>query len=83
MTNNIQQEVLSAISNLVSEWDILTVKYEITDSLGRIYNGLDLIKASFKEEGIVPCDHVMTFIATNFADQKLSSCLKIALSRVK
>ena len=80
LIDNIQQEVRSAIGSLVSEWDILTVKYVTLGCLERVYHGLDLIKASFKEEGIVSCDHELTFIGTNFADQKLSSSLKIALS---
>ena len=78
LINNIQQELRSAIDKLVSECDTLTSKDEIIGTLERVYDGLDLIKASFKEEGIVSCDHVMTFIATNLTDQKLSSCLKIA-----
>ena len=51
-------------------------------SLERIDHDLEFIKASFKEleEGIVSCDHEITFIGTNFADQNLPSSLKTALS---
>ena len=80
LIDNIQQEVRSAIGNSVSEWDILTVKYITMGCLKRVDHELEKIKASFKEEGIVSCDHEMTFIGINFADQKLSSSLKIALS---
>ena len=80
LIDNIQQEVRSAIGNSVSEWDILTVKYVTMGCLERVDHELEKIKASFKEEGIVSYDHEMTFIGTNFADQKLSSSLKIALS---
>ena len=55
--DNIQQEVRSAIGNSVSEWDILTVKYVTTGCLQRVDHELEKIKASFKEEGIVSCDH--------------------------
>ena len=81
LINNIQKEVRSVIGNLVSEWDILTVKDIALDCLERVDHDLEKIKASFKEEGIVVSyDHEMTFIGTNFADQKFSSSLKIALS---
>ena len=62
--DNIQQEVLSPIGNLVSEWDILTVKCEITGSLERIYDGLDLIKASrsFKAQEIRLLNNQLWFL---------------------
>ncbi|XP_015747789.1 PREDICTED: uncharacterized protein LOC107327555 [Acropora digitifera] len=53
LINNIQNEVRSVIGNLVSEWDILTVKYETMGCLERVDQLLELIKASFKEEGDV------------------------------
>ena len=61
LINNIRQELRSAIDKLVSECDTLTSKYEIIGTLERVYDGLDLIKASFKEEGNVSWDHVMAF----------------------
>ena len=63
--DNIQQEVRSAIGNSVSEWDILTVKYVTMGCLERVDHELEKIKASFREEGIVSCDHEMTFTGTN------------------
>ena len=58
LINNIQQEGWSAVTDLVSEWDIFTVKCEIMGCLERVYHGLDLIKASVKEESIVSCDQI-------------------------
>ena len=80
LIDKIQKEVRSVIDNLVSQCDTLTAKNEIIATLERVYHGLDSIKDSFKEEGIVSSDHEMTFIGTDFANQKLSSSLKIALS---
>ena len=55
LIDNIQQEVRSAIGDLVSEWDILTAKYVTMGCLERVDHDLEKIKASFKEEGIVEC----------------------------
>ena len=61
LINNIQEAVRSAIDNLVSQCDTLTAKNEIIATLERVCHDLEFIKASFKEEGIVSCDHEMTF----------------------
>ncbi|XP_068751255.1 uncharacterized protein [Montipora capricornis] len=52
LLDKIQDEVHSVISTLSSsERDIVAVKNEVLPILKRIYEGLDLIKASVKEEG--------------------------------
>ena len=52
LLDKIQDEVHYAISTLrSSERDIVAVKNEVLPILERIYEGLDLIKASVKEEG--------------------------------
>ena len=47
LINNILQEGWSAVGDLVSEWDIFTVKDEIMGCLERVYHGLDLIIKGF------------------------------------
>ena len=48
----------------------------VIGNLERVDHDLEKLKASFKEEGIVFCDHEMTFIGTNFADQKFRQASK-------
>ena len=66
LINDIRKEVRSVIDNLVSQCDTLSAKNEIIATLERVCHGLDSIKASFKEEGNVSCDHAMTFMGTTF-----------------
>ena len=54
LLDKIQDEVHSVISTLSSsERDIVAVKKEVLPILKRFYEGLDLIKASVKEEGSI------------------------------
>ena len=53
LLNKIQEQILSAISALNSGGELLSVKKNVQCILQRVIKGLDLIKASCKEEGIV------------------------------